>query len=148
MLREGTVQARGEPQAVQVTIDRTALVFPRRNAQDRFARVLTSWCRIARLAIRTARSNQDLVLDDAVLTYQGVRCCLLPLSTSDDMLAAGPLERQYYRLLLPAGTAVRPRDVVEIDGELWSVTEPEQTIPYWGVPHHVEVLVQRRAVQG
>jgi len=97
----------------------------------------------------TSDLSGDLVLGDLTTQERQVECLFAPLRISDDMLAVGPLERDQRRLFLPTDVDVeRGDDLTWLDAEnsAWIVTATPTLHYMRGAEHHLEALVERKAI--
>ena len=119
------------------------------DASDRFEEILTQSCRIERSAASKEATYLDMEFGTFALVgrQRAVKCLLVPLRVGDDMLAVGPMERKMHRLFLPAGTDIEAKDQVMVDDVIWTAVDPADTQSFRGEDHHVEMLVERKAVQ-
>ena len=115
--------------------------------QARFGEALLHTYSLSRYGI-TDDLSLDLQLTTLSLIGSG-SCLMVPLRVGDDMLAVGPMERDQRRLFLPAGSNVQQHDQVtwvDAGGSVWFVNAPPVTHYIRGLAHHVEALVERKAV--
>ena len=121
--------------------------MPTTDAARRFLAILTQRCSIARQDAETG-TDMDLVLGDAAVVATDVPCFIQAVSASADMRAAGPLERDLRQLFVAPDVEVKRRDMLlDEDGVIWVVNDVPQVFNARGVPHHLEVTVERKAVQ-
>jgi len=125
---------------------------------DRIENIMTQTCRIERSAVSY---DADLQMEFATWGLVGIQravnCLLVPLRVSDDMFAVGPLERNVQRLFLPLATDGRATDIEKGDqititndqgiDVIWVVQDPPTTESFRGSDNHIEVLVERKAIQ-
>jgi len=125
---------------------------------DRIENIMTQSCRIERSGVSW---DADLQLEfgtwGLVGIQRSVKCLLAPLQVGDDMFVIGPLERNMQRLFLPLATDGRVTDIekgdqVKIANDqdtevIWVAQDPPTTESFRGSDNHIEVLVERKAVQ-
>ncbi len=119
------------------------------DASDRFQEILTQSCRIERSAVT---QGSDLDMEHGTFGLVGrqrqVKCVLAPLRVGDEMIAAaGPIERDMQRVFLPVGTDVEAQDQLTIDDVIFTAIDPPDAQTFRGDAHHIELLVERKAVQ-
>lgn len=121
--------------------------MPTTDAQRRFLKLLTQTCDQARQVAETG-DDMDLVLGDAAVIETDIPCLIQAVSASADMRAAGPIERDLRQLFTAPDLDVQRRDLFkDEDGTIWVVNDVPQVFNARGVPHHLEVTVERKAVQ-
>ena len=118
--------------------------MPYSDAEIRLRRTLTQTCDIAR-QVADVGTDEDLILGAAAVVATDQPCLVQALRVSADMLAAGPMQRDIRQLFMLADADLQQHDLLkDEDGTLWVVTDVPQV---FGVAHHVEVTVERKAVQ-
>jgi len=117
------------------------------DSEVRFRRILTQTCSIARQS-PSAGSDLDLVLGTLTTVALNVPCIIMALKASADMQLVGPLEQDVRQLfLLPDQDIARHDVVTDAAGVQWVVTGVPQVFDARGVAHHIEVRVEKKAVQ-
>jgi len=125
---------------------------------DRIESIMTQECRVERYAVSwDANLKMEFGTFGLVGIQRSVKCLLTELSVSDDMLAAMPLERDLRRLFLPLAidgkaTDVEKGDEITIaddagDDVIWVSQDPPTTESFRGLGNHIEVFVERKAIQ-
>ena len=125
---------------------------------DRIESIMTQTCRIERSAV-TQGTDLDMEFGTWALVgiQRAVKCLLAPLTVGDDMFTVGPLERNVQRLFLPLATDGKTTDIEKQDqititndqgtAIIWVAQDPPTIESFRGNDNHIEVLVERKAVQ-
>lgn len=114
---------------------------------SRFSKALTNTCTITRQVAATGEDD-DLVLAAPATIATDAPCLFCALKASADMLAVGPVEKDVQQLFLLPDADLKTRDTVtDAAGVEWIVDGVPQVFQARGIPHHIEALVSKKAVQ-
>ena len=117
------------------------------SAERRLRATLTRTCSIARQTAAVG-TDADMALSNTAVVAVDQPCALHAIKVSADMTAAGSLERDLRKLFMLPDADLQRHDLVRGDDDvLWSVTDVPQVFDERQSSHHLEVTVERKAVQ-
>lgn len=116
------------------------------DATRRFALTLTQTCQVMREE-KSPDADLEIVYGEPDVVALELPCLMGPIQAGDEISALGPIPMYRARLFAEIDADIEEGDIIIADSKRWKVTEPPQRVPFRGLMHHLEVIMQQEVVQ-